>query len=158
MPVSLPLAVSAEVFMGARGPVGKRSNQRHGHRTKAEQAEVTKVSVEGAPLGAQEPEEAWHPIAQQWFRSLGESGQRVFYEASDWATARYVAEAMSRNLEAGRFSAQLFAAVMSGMSSLLTTEGDRRRVKVELERAVQVDADEEAAVVALDEYQRRLSS
>jgi hypothetical protein len=64
---------------------------------------------------------------------------------------------MSRNLEAGRFSAQLFAAVMSGMSSLLTTEGDRRRVRVELERAVATDADEEAAVSALDEWRSRLS-
>jgi hypothetical protein len=64
---------------------------------------------------------------------------------------------MSRNLEASRFSAQMFAAVMSGMSSLLTTEGDRRRVRVELERAVQTDADEEAAVEALDEWRRRLS-
>ncbi|MFI6510124.1 hypothetical protein ACIBCT_21170 [Streptosporangium sp. NPDC050855] len=143
--------------MGSRGPVGKRSGQRHGHRTKAEQEAVTKVQVDGGPLPVEEPDEAWHPIAQNWFRSLGLSGQRVFYEASDWATARYVAEAMSRNLEASRFSAQMFAAVMSGMSSLLTTEGDRRRVRVELERAVQTDADEEAAVEALDEWRRRLS-
>jgi hypothetical protein len=143
--------------MGARGPVGKRSDQRHGHRTKAEQEAVTKVQINDGPLPVEEPEESWHPIAKRWFTSLGESGQRVFYEASDWATARYVAEAMSRNLEAGRFSAQLFAAVMSGMSSLLTTEGDRRRVRVELERAVQTDADEEAAVAALDEWRKRLS-
>lgn len=143
--------------MGARGPVGKRSDQRHGHRTKAEKDSVTKVPVDGGALAAEEPDESWHPIAQRWFRSLGESGQRVFYEASDWATARYLAEAMSRNLEAGRFSAQLFAAVMSGMSSLLTTEGDRRRARVELERAVATDADEEAAVAALDEWRSRLS-
>ncbi len=143
--------------MGQRGPIGKRSDQRHGHRTKAEKAEVTKVSVAGSRLPAQEPDPTWHPVAQGWFRSLGESGQHVFYEPSDWATARYLAEAMSRNLEAGRFSAQLFAAVMSGMSSLLTTEGDRRRLKIELERTVSADADEEAAVVALDEYQRRIS-
>lgn len=143
--------------MGSRGPVGKRSGQRHGHRTKAEQEAVTKVPIAEGALEPEEPEESWHPIAQRWFRSLGQSGQRVFYEASDWATARYVAEAMSRNLEAGRFSAQLFAAVMSGMSSLLTTEGDRRRVRVELERAVQTDADEEAAVAALDEWRSRLS-
>lgn len=143
--------------MGARGPVGKRSDQRHGHRTKAEKEAVTKVPVGAGPLDPEEPDESWHPIAQRWFRSLGESGQRVFYEASDWATARYVAEAMSRNLEAGRFSAQLFAAVLSGMSSLLATEGDRRRMRIELERAVQTDADEEAAVAALDEWRARLS-
>lgn len=143
--------------MGARGPVGKRSDQRHGHRTQAEKDAVTKVPIASPPVPALEPDEAWHPIAQDWFRSLGESGQRVFYEASDWQVARYVAEAMSRNLNTGRFSAQLFAAVMSGMSSLLTTEGDRRRLRIELERQTAVDADEEAAVAALDEWRDRLS-
>jgi hypothetical protein len=43
---------------------------------------------------------------------------------------------MSRNLLAGaKFSAVLFASVMSGMSNLLVTEGDRRRARLELERA-----------------------
>lgn len=143
--------------MGARGPVGKRSDQRLGHRAKAEAEEVTKVEVAAPVVPVMEPDADWHPIAQDWFRSLGESGQRAFYEPSDWQTARYVAEAMSRNLSAGRFSAQLFAAVMSGMSSLLTTEGDRRRLRIELERQAPVDADEEAAVAALDEWRDRLS-
>jgi hypothetical protein len=78
-------------------------------------------------------DEAWHPIARRWFGSLRSSGQAAFYQDSDWATAVYVAEAMSRNLVAGRFSAQLFAAVMSGMTELLTTEGARRRARLELE-------------------------
>ncbi|OLT13068.1 hypothetical protein BJF79_03695 [Actinomadura sp. CNU-125] len=143
--------------MGARGPIGKRSDQRHGHRTKAEQENVTKVEVDAGTVPAMEPDEHWHEIAREWFRSLGESGQAVFYEPSDWQTARFVAEAMSRNLEAGRFSAQLFAAVLSGMSSLLTTEGDRRRLRIELERAPKADPDEQAGVTAIDEWQRRLS-
>lgn len=143
--------------MGARGPIGKRSDQRHGHRTKAEKEAITKVPVGGGPLPAEEPDETWHPIAQYWFRSLGESGQRIFYEPSDWAEARFLAEVMSRCLESGRISAQLVAAILSGASRLLTTEGDRRRVRIELERAAQVDADEEAAVAAIDEWRRRLS-
>jgi hypothetical protein len=65
---------------------------------------------------------------------------------------------MSRNLENGRFSAQLFAAVMAASTTLLVTEGDRRRLRVELERAsAAVDADEEAAVAELDEWRDRLS-
>lgn len=143
--------------MGARGPVGKRSDQRLGHRAKAEAEEVTKVEVAAPVVPVMEPDADWHPIAQDWFRSLGESGQSVFYEPSDWMTARYVAEAMSRNLSDGKFSAMLFASVMSAMSSLLTTEGDRRRLRVELERQAPVDADEEAAVAALDEWRDRLS-
>lgn len=66
--------------------------------------------------------------------SLAGSGQARFYEPSDWQTARYVAESMSRNLSAGRFSSQHFAAVMSAMTDLLTTEGARRRARLELDR------------------------
>lgn len=141
---------------GRGGPVPKRAAQRHGHRTKAELEQVQRApgaSVVDRP--AADP--GWHEIARDWYESLAGSGQSAFYEPSDWATARYVAEAMSRNLAAGRFSAQLFAAVLSGATSLLVTEGDRRRLRIELERAGAVDADEEAAVTALDEYRRRLT-
>lgn len=102
-------------------------------------------------------DEGWHPVARAWFESLARSGQSGFYEPSDWAQAVYVAEAMSRNLWAQRFSAQLFAAVMSATSELLTTEGARRRLRIELERAPQADVDDEAAVAALDDYRVRLS-
>lgn len=82
----------------------------------------------------------WHPIARDWYESLSESGQASFYQASDWATARYIAEAMHRNLKNERFSAQLFAAVMSGMTELLTTEGARRRARLEIERAPHLES------------------
>jgi len=99
--------------------------------------------------------DSWHEIAREWYKSLADSGQAQFYEPSDWQTARYIAEAMTRNLNNGRFSAQLFAAVMSGMSELLTTEGARRRVRLEIER----DDDEESEPVAdMDDYRKRLQS
>ncbi|PSJ29566.1 hypothetical protein B7P34_06775 [Streptosporangium nondiastaticum] len=104
-----------------------------------------------------DPDASWHAIACDWYLSLGASGQSQFYEPSDVATARYVAEAMSRNLAAGRFSAQLFAAVSSAMTELLTTEGARRRVRVELERA---PAEEEnpAGVTAIADYRAALGA
>jgi hypothetical protein len=79
----------------------------------------------------------------------------VFYEPSDWATAQYVAEAMSRGLESPRFSAQLFAAVSSAMTELLTTEGARRRARLEIERGPVQDK-EPAAVTALSDYRLSL--
>lgn len=136
------------------GPVPKRSDQRR-RENKPE------IPIDTAPAATDieipESDEQWHPIARRWFESLAKSGQSAFYEPSDWAQAYYVAEAMSRNLLVGRFSAQLFAAVLSGASSLLATEGDRRRLRIELERQTTVDADEEAAVTALDDYRRRFS-
>lgn len=138
------------------GPVPKRSEQRR-RRNKDAGGEVT--SAAGATQVDVPPvEPGWHPLAVDWYESLAKSGQSAFYEPSDWATARFVAEAMSRNLNAGRFSAQLFAAVMAASTTLLVTEGDRRRMRVELERAsAVVDADEEAAVAELDEWRDRLS-
>jgi hypothetical protein len=118
---------------GTRGPVPKRSTQRR-RQNKPE----TPVTTGTGALKVRVPpaEDHWHPLAARWYESLAESGQARWYEPSDWATAQYLAEAMSRNLLAGaKFSAVLFASVMSGMSNLLVTEGDRRRARLELERA-----------------------
>lgn len=135
------------------GPVPKRSDQKHGHRTRAELGEVTHAPA-GEQVRPPEPDEDWHPIARDFFMSLRKSGQSAFYQASDWQVARYVAEAMSRNLSDGKFSAMLFASVTSAMSELLVTEGDRRRVKLELERHAHTDPDEDASVTALAAYRR----
>ncbi|MGA2307367.1 MAG: hypothetical protein ABSH29_24740 [Acidimicrobiales bacterium] len=113
--------------MATRGPVPKPSSQRR--RRNKESAPTTAPTAPVAPP-APEPDPDWHPIASAWFCSLGESGQAQFYEPSDYATARYVAEAMTRNLASSRLSGQLFAAVMSAMTELLTTEGSRRRARV----------------------------
>jgi hypothetical protein len=112
------------------------------------------VSVVPVPAGDSE----WHPIARDWYASLAHSGQAALFQPSDWATARYVAEAMSRNLTAGRFSATAFAAVVSAMSSLLVTEGDRRRVGVQIERVGAVDADEVAADATVTALSARLTA
>ncbi|GGU62838.1 phage terminase small subunit [Streptomyces lavendofoliae] len=140
--------------MGARGPIGKRSEERMGHRSKEEKESITKVPANAAieVPDLPEPESTWHPIASDWYLSLRESGQAVFYQPSDWATARYAAELMSRALDSERApNGQLIAALNSVMGSLLTTEGDRRRARVELERK-KTQRDAPAKVTALDDY------
>ena len=135
---------------GPRGPVPKPSAQRR-RRNKTEGPAPVKVKT-GAPQIRLEPDPKWHPIARAWFESLGESGQAQFYQSSDWQTARYVAEAMSRNLGDGRmFSATLFAAVMAAMTELLTTEGARRRARIEIERE---QPSAPASVSLMEEYRR----
>ena len=140
--------------MGTRGPIPKRSEERRRTNKPADAEPVT------APAGAEvlwpEPELEWHDLASDWYMSLQDSGQSVFYQQSDVMVARYLAEAMSRNLHASRFSAQLFAAVMAGMTELLTTEGARRRVRVELERAPAV-RQAPVGVTAIADYRRDLA-
>jgi len=119
---------------GRSGRTPKRSTERMGHRTKAELASVDRIEVAGI-VSQPPPQPGWHPIAQMWYMALGESGQAIFYEPSDWAAAQYVAEVVSINLSSPKFSAQLFVGAWSAMNDLMTTEGSRRRVRVELERA-----------------------
>lgn len=136
--------------MSVSGPVPKRSTERR-RKNKPSGPELatapTRSDVVWTPA---DPE--WHQVAQDWYASLSESGQNQFYEPSDVAAARYVAEAMSRNLHSGRFSGQLFAAVMGAMTELLTTEGARRRARIELERGE--PAAEPASVTSMAKYKK----
>ena len=51
----------------------------------------------------------------------------------------------------------MLTAILSGFGALAATEGDRRRLRIELERVQDEDPDEQAGVTAIDEWQRRLS-
>lgn len=78
--------------------------------------------------------ERTHPIAREWYESLKESGQSQFYEPSDWHSAIVVTEMLTRLLSSEKTSAMLFTAAWSAMGELLSTEGSRRRLKMEIER------------------------
>lgn len=137
------------------GPVPKRTSERR-RRNKptdaaGEPTTVTTVALPAVQVSQPPAEESWHPMARDWYTSLAESGQATFYEASDWQTARVWAEVLSRQLSQERISAQMIASWSAGATELLTTEGARRRARVELERA-SVDEDEEASVTAIAGY------
>ena len=134
------------------GPIPTRSDQRRRRNVRDDQIHR---AAGAAAVPVPPADESWHPIAVEWYESLAKSGQSALYEPSDWSTARYVAEAMSRNLAASRFSAQLFAAVMAASTSLLVTEGDRRRLRIELERSQEV-AEEAPDVSWIDDARARL--
>lgn len=117
----------------------------------ASRAEVIALIEAGPPTG----DDAWHPIARDWYRSLGESGQSEMYQPSDWQTARVLAEVLSRALNSGKVPAALLDTWQRGATELLTTEGARRRARIELERTTEEPRDEKVAL--LDEYRRRTS-
>ena len=135
--------------MGQTGPVPKRSTQRR-RTNKESRPEIVRATGQVEVPAA---DADWHEIAKGWYEALAASGQARFFEPSDWQAARFVAEAMTTNLNAGRFSAQLFAAVWSAMGDLLTTEGDRRRARLEIERLG--DKPEPDGVTSLDDFRSR---
>lgn len=151
------------------GPVGKRDEERR-RRNKSE-TETIKVNLDEVLKGEVEipaPDEEWHRLARDWYLSLAESGQAIFYEPSDWMTAYLLAEVLDRwlkpqDVKVGQtgsegaekgggdvtyvFEQKIIAmpgatlnALLKGMSSLMTTEGERRRLKIELDRKAAQDA------------------
>ncbi|MDR3080342.1 MAG: hypothetical protein LBV60_05330 [Streptomyces sp.] len=151
-PGALVAPWTLEVVVGAHGPIPKRSEERR-RRNKDDGPGLVKAPS-GPPADVPdlpEPDPLWHPIATDFYLSLQESGQAAFYQPSDWVVARYVAELMSRGLTSDRPpNGQYVAALNSAMSSLLATEGDRRRARIELER--KPAAPQLAAVRPLDAY------
>lgn len=161
--------------MGARGPAPKRSDQR---RRRNAPAAATRTAPAARSRSKRPPvDRTWHPVVKRWYLSLAESGQARFYEPSDWATAVLLAESMSRELAPtplidghGRPvmdakgkpmmtsrppRAAALAAWSSVMSKLLVTEGDRRRLQIELQLP-DADGDEEAgSVSSLDAWRSR---
>lgn len=134
--------------MAAHGPVPKRTSQRLGHLTKAEKAASTTVKATGA-VEAPPPDESWHPLARDWYVSLGSSAQSKLMEPSDWVAAQVTAVELSRMLRAEAPNAALFGKIWAAMGELMTTEGARRRLKVEVERRALSSAP--APVARLDE-------
>lgn len=154
---------------GAGGPVPKRSDQRRGRNELAKKP----TKGEGARrVPIPRADKDWHAVAKRWYNALGRSGQREFYEPSDWAAAWVLAESISRELQPqpmqiGRGEDAHFemvslppkaasvAAWLKGMTSLMATEGDRRRAALELERPGAAKEDE-GDVSWLDDARRRL--
>ena len=50
----------------------------------------------------------------------------------------------------------MLATIMSAMSSLLVTEGDRRRVQIELARPNADDSEENTKVAVMDKWRQKL--
>ena len=145
--------------MATKGPIPKRSDQKHGHRTQAERDSISKIPVSavdtitGPELGLNEPD----PLAQDWYEGLRKSPQAIYFQPSDWAQARVWAELLSRALKQGeRPSAVLIAAWSSGAAELMTTEGARRRMRVELERSSSSDPDADRADATVTDLRTRL--
>lgn len=135
-----------------RGPIPKRSEERV-RRNVDSAGPVEKVGMTGSvevpelgdgfdtidPEGGEVYTNELHPIAVDLYESMKTSGQSKYFEPSDWQMARVLVHLLSKVLHSSKPSAQMLAALTTMMSNLLLTEGDRRRVRLEVERG-QVEA------------------
>lgn len=131
------------------GPVGKRSDQRR-RRNKPEGAQLS-VAPAAPEVEVPEPSDSWHPLMVDWYRSLINSGQSSFYEPSDWQMARLAAHIMSQELNSGELvKAATVKEFQAIANNLMTTEGARRKLRVELQRGPQSVVEDESVSVMAD--------
>lgn len=113
-----------------------------------------------------EPKADWHEIAQMVWDAAQNSGQADFYQQSDvavlyslmddlsWYKRPYTA--LDDGHEYHKRSGQMLQTIMSALKDLLLTEGDRRRLSLEL--SAPPDNKPAASVAVMDDYRSGLTA
>ena len=113
------------------GPIPKRDAERTRRNKPENEGGVSLAKGIAHPVTVPPADEAWAPRAREWYESLSSSGMASFMQNSDFQYARILCDALTDYYK--RPSAMMLASILSGMTSLGTTEGDRRRMRIELE-------------------------
>jgi len=140
--------------VGVRGPVPERESNLARPRSRKGSDEQETKRGEMRPVRVPRADPDWHPIAKQLYDSLKKSGQADFYQQSDWAYAYSLCDDLSHYKKSKSRSSMMLAALMSAMSNLLVTEGDRRRVRIELQEPEPETTP--ASVLAIADYKKDL--
>jgi hypothetical protein len=107
---------------------------------------VTKGQMRAAVVPDADP--SWHVAAKQVYDAACTSGQADFYQSSDYAILWSLCGDLSVAKSSGRLSGQLLATIYGALDSLGLTEGERRKMRIELQPLPTPEADEgEAAVL-----------
>lgn len=143
-----------EAQMGIKGPIPQREDETV-RRNKPE-VPVTKIGVSGPVVIPDLGIPNAHPMVKDLYESMKISGQARYLEPSDWQYARVTFHFLNKLLKTrkGPPSAMMLATVNQMMTSLLLTEGDRRRVRIEVERSQLGDDGEDAKVIPISQVYR----
>lgn len=141
-----------------RGPVPKRSDQRRRRNRPEADAPAVVVAMGQQVVKPPTEDRAWHPYAKDWFRALKRSGQSQFYQESDWREAKLVAWLITQELSSPTGArAGMMDVIFSRADALMTTEGARRRLRVELITPKVTDEAKEATVSIMEQYRADLA-
>lgn len=128
--------------MGVRGPVPKRDEERVRRNVPENPTEVIQMpgTVEIPELGDVSFDGETHPLIVEMYDAMKHSAAVKFFEPTDWQFARLALHTLNAELVAARqqgrpIGAMKLTAINQMLSALLLTEGDRRRVRLEIERA-----------------------
>jgi hypothetical protein len=98
-----------------------------------------------------------HPMVVDFYESIALSAYAKYYEPSDWQHARLTCFIMNTIVTSTRPSSEMYKALQSAMSNMLVTEGDRRRLRIEIARKAEKPVDDEMAKV-VDMFRERMAS
>jgi hypothetical protein len=110
-----------------------------------------------------------HPLVVDMYQSLKESAQNKFFEPSDWQTARLTMLALNQELTAVYKSGELrgsprpisavkLQVINQMLASLMTTEGERRRARLEIERNLNPSGEGGKVLTMADHFKERLGA
>ncbi len=108
-----------------------------------------------------------HPFVVEFYESIRQSAQSNYYEPSDWQFARLTMYALNEELNAvyqsgdnkGKkkpLGVMKLQVLNQMMSTLLITEGDRRRVRMEIERNPGPTAEGGKVLTMADHFKQEL--
>jgi hypothetical protein len=138
------------------GPVPKRSDERI--RRNIETIETETIEAYGEvivppldlPFGAD-------PMVVDFYESIVLSGYSKYYEPSDWQHARLTCFIMQTIVTSTKPSAEMYKALQTAMSNMLVTEGDRRRLRIEIQRdALKPKSDDAETAAIIEMYAKRM--
>lgn len=137
------------------GPIPMRESELARPRSRGQGPEAPQVTRgELRPTSPPEPNPEWHISARRLWDAALVSGQADFYQDTDWAMLHFLCGEMSDYARSSKKSSMMLASIMSGLTSLLLTEGDRRRARIEL--TAPEPEKPTAAVLALADYRDQL--
>jgi len=119
---------------GPRGPIPMREDERQ--RRNAPDMPVEHVQVQGeVEVPDLDLPDGLHPLVVDLYKSMGISGQAAYFEPTDWQMARVTSYFLNKLLNSSKPSAQMLDVVNKMLSNLMVTEGERRRLRLEIERS-----------------------
>lgn len=94
------------------------------------------------PATIPDPDPEWCSAAASIWNAMSESGGAAYFESSDYAVLHLVCDQIDHLYQqGGRRSPEFLRVIMQTLGSLLATEGDRRKLRIELQKAPDDDDD-----------------
>ena len=117
----------------SRGPIPKRSEERT-RRNKTGDDGLEIVRGEALPYEWTDPSFDWEKPIQRYYLSFQKSGMAAYLQQTDVEQLWLACELLDRQFKSGRPSAMLVGEAMKMTDGLGATEGERRRIKIELDK------------------------